>query len=242
MAQTVLITGASGGIGRAAALRFADEGCNLVLAGCKNQEALQLTVKEAEIRGAYAVPFLGDLTDPEICRTLIAFCLESFGVPDILINNAGISHVELFQESTDDHFRKILNTNLSAAVTLTREAVKVMLPKKSGRIINISSVWGLYGASCEVEYSLTKGALNSFTKALAKELAPSGITVNALAPGVIDTEMNAHLSPEEKAALYEEIPAGRAGTPEELAEMIFLLSKAPAYLTGTVIPFDGGWF
>lgn len=241
MNRTIIITGASRGIGRAIALRFAKEKDRLILAGFKNTEALESLKNEVISLGADAAVYVGDLSLPTACEELSAFACRTFGAPDLLVNNAGISHVELFQDSTDENWLSILNTNLSSAVRVTKAVVPSMIAKKSGRIINISSVHGLYGASCETEYSTTKGGLIAFTKALAKELAPSGIQVNCVAPGAIDTEMNHNLSDDERDALCEEIPCGRFGAPEEVAELVALLASSPLYLTGAVIPIDGGW-
>lgn len=241
MNRTILITGASRGIGRAAALRFSKEQDRLFLACRENETLLTKTAALCRENGAEVRTFTGDLSDPAVCTELVRACEEAFGVPDVLVNNAGVSRVTLFQDSDAAGLSGIIGANVSAMVNLTREAVKGMLYRHSGKIINISSIFGSIGGSMEVEYSLTKGAVNAFTKALAKELAPSGITVNAIAPGAIDTEMNHNLSPEERSALEEEIPMGRFGTPEECAELIALLSNAPAYLTGEVIGLTGGW-
>ena len=241
MVRTIIITGASRGIGRAAALRLSKNQDRLFLA-CRQNEALLLeTAALCRENGADVRTFLGDLSDPAECVRLVRACEAAFGTPDALVNNAGISRVTLFQESTADALSEIIGANLSSMVNLTREAVKGMIRQHSGKIINISSVFGIYGGSMEVEYSLTKGGVNAFTKALAKELAPSGITVNAIAPGAIDTEMNQNLSTEERRALEEEIPMGRFGTAEECADLIALLLDAPEYLTGEVIEMTGGW-
>ena len=241
MDRTIVITGASRGIGRAAALRFSKEQDKLFLVCKKNTDLLKETAALCEKNGAEACVFTGDLADPFVCARLMQECMERFGIPDVLVNNAGISHVSLFQDTSPETLGEIINANLCSMVNLSREAVKGMLQNHSGRIINVSSVFGLAGGSMEVEYSLTKGAANAFTKALAKELAPSSIAVNAIAPGAIDTEMNQNLSPEERAALEEEIPMGRFGTPEECAELIAFLADAPLYLTGEVIGINGGW-
>lgn len=241
MNRNILITGASGEIGRAIALRFAKDRDRLFLHGFRNKDALFTLKKEIEALGASCEAGLFDLSAFSGCASLLASAEAFFGTPDILINNAGISHVELFQDSSDENFRAILDANLSSAVRLTKECVRKMLPRHSGRILNISSVFGQVGASMEVEYALTKGGIDAFTRALAKELAPSGITVNAIAPGAIDTKMNGHLSADERAALCDEIPIGRLGRPDEVAELCFLLAAAPEYLTGQVIRMDGGW-
>ena len=241
MNRTILITGASRGIGRAAALRLSKDNDRLFLACRENEALLNETAALCCANGADVRTLLGDLSDPAECVRLIRACEEAFDTPDVLINNAGVSRVALFQESTADALSGIINANLASMANLTREAVKGMISRHSGKIINISSIFGNIGGSMEVEYSLTKGGVNAFTKALAKELAPSGITVNAVAPGAIDTEMNRNLSTEERRALEEEIPMGRFGTPEECAELIAFLAAAPNYLTGEVIGINGGW-
>ncbi len=237
----IIITGASRGIGRAVSLAFAREHHHLLLTGFSSPDALYTVKKEAEAFGSTVDLFLGDLGTEEGCRTLKDRAEECFSHTDLLVNNAGIADVRLFQDSDDSNLQKILNTDLLSVIRITKGLLPSMIGRHCGRIINISSVWGLSGASCEVEYSAAKGAVNTFTKALAKECAPSGISVNAIAFGAVDTEMNGHLSPEEKKDLEEEIPFGRMATAEEAAEMVLLLSKAPLYLTGEIIRFDGGW-
>ena len=160
---------------------------------------------------------------------------------DLLINNAGISYIGLLQDMTLNEWRRIINVNLDSAFLTSRAALNLMIPKQSGRIINISSIWGERGASMEVAYSASKGGLNAFTRALAKEVAPSNIQVNAIACGVIDTEMNRCFSTEEMASIIEEIPADRLGLPSEVASLAVSLASAPAYLTGQVITIDGGF-
>lgn len=242
MNQHILITGASRGIGREIALTLSKEQNHLFLTGFHHPEQLESLKQEVEQNGSSCAIFCGDLSKPETVAELFSKLQKEFHGIDILINNAGISHVELFQDSSEENFQEILNTNLSSAVRITKEAVRMMLPQKSGRILNISSVFGSFGGSMEVEYSLTKGGLEAFTKALGKELAPSNIQVNALSLGAVETEMNQRLSDNEKAALREEIPMGRFAGPSEVGEMVSLLLKAPSYLTGSVIPFHGGWF
>jgi len=161
---------------------------------------------------------------------------------DVLVNNAGIAHIGLLTDLTSDEWHRIMAVNLDSCFYTCRAAIPLMLKNHCGKIINISSVWGTQGASMEVAYSASKGGLNAFTKALAKELAPSGIQVNAIACGVIDTSMNSCLTPEDKAALTAEIPADRLGLPEEAARLILQTAQAPAYMTGQIITIDGGWY
>lgn len=242
MKKKVLITGASHGIGKAAAIRFAQEGYTLILNCMHSKE--ELYSLKTELQTTYSIDcltFVGDISSPDFVRQMFHDTKERFGGIDILINNAGISHIGLLSEMTDEEWQHIMSVNLNSAFYCCREAIPYMLSKKSGRIINISSIWGNVGASMEVAYSASKGALNALTKALAKELAPSNIQVNALAFGTIDTRMNKCFSPEERKSLEDEIPTGRFGTTEEAANAIYQLATSPAYLTGQIITLDGGW-
>ena len=169
-------------------------------------------------------------------------CIEQLGGIDILINNAGIAQIKLFDTLTDEDWRRMIDTNLSGAFYVTRAAVKEMLKNHSGRIINIGSMWGKCGASCEVHYSASKAGLRGFTASLAKELGPSGITVNCIEPGVIATEMNAALDEETVSALCEETPVCRMGTPEDVVNAVdFFASDASSFITGQVLGVDGGY-
>ena len=242
MNKVVLITGASRGIGAAIAHRFAKEGYMLVI-NCSKSETALLQLKE-ELENIHHIPVLasvGNISDSDYVTRLFAHVKEQFNGVDILINNAGISHIGLLTDTSFEEWDTIIHTNLSSAFYTSKLAIPYMLSKKSGKIINISSVWGNAGASMEVAYSASKGGINSFTKALAKELAPSNIQVNAIACGCIDTAMNQCFSSEERASLEDEIPAGRFGTPEEVAELVYSLSSNHNYLTGQIITFDGGW-
>ena len=241
MEKTVIITGASRGIGKACALRFAKEGYNLLINCAKNEALLKETANEASALGAKCIPYVGDISSYVNALEMFDIAKSNFGSVDILINNAGISSIGLFNEQTPDEWHNIIHTNLDSVYNCSHIAVKDMIKSHSGRIINISSVWGLYGASCEVAYSASKGAVNSMTKALAKELAPSNIQVNAIACGAIDTEMNSHLTAEEKEELAYEIPAGRFGSTDEVADTVFFLATTNNYLTGQIIQLDGGW-
>ena len=241
MEKKVLITGASRGIGRAIALAFSEEGNRLFLSAKERTEALLLVQKEAQEKGAFVSVFTGDLSEPSVQDALFQAATDFFGTPDILIHNAGQACTGLFQDMDDAALTRVIHTDLLSVLLLTRRFLPGMIKRQSGKIISLSSVYGETGASCEVAYSAAKGGISAFTKALAKELAPSHISVNAVAPGYIDTDMNAALSLEERQALTEEIPAGRAGTPEEVAALVRFLSEAPEYLTGQVIKIDGGW-
>ena len=236
--RTALITGASRGIGAACAELFAQKGYHLILT-CIHSEAI-LIQKARELEQAYGIScrvFVGDIGDFHFVDRMF----EEISSLDLLINNAGISHVGLMTDMTPEEWLRVMNVNLNSCFYTSRHAVRLMLNKHQGRIINISSVWGNTGASLEVAYSASKAGVNGFTKALAKELAPSNIQVNALSCGVIDTDMNRCFSDEEMQTLIEEIPADRLGTVQEAAEAVLLLAEAPAYLTGQILTMDGGF-
>lgn len=242
MNKTVLITGASRGIGKAIAASFARGGYRLVITCSKSGAELdELAKKLKEQFHADILTSVGDVADYAYVEQLYSQIASRFGGVDILINNAGISHIGLLSDMTITEWNHIVNTNLTSVFSMSKLAIPYMVRQKYGKIINISSVWGNVGASCEVAYSACKGGMNSFTKALAKELAPSNIQVNAIACGVIDTRMNACFSPEERAALADEIPAGRFGKPEEVAALALQLATGNDYLTGQIITLDGGW-
>lgn len=242
MKPTVLITGASRGIGAAIATTFAKAGYNLIITCHRSEQAL-LDLAD-RLKKDYSVEVLtgiGDIGDYHYVCELFEQIRKHFDGVDILINNAGVSYVGLLTDMSIDDWNRIVNTNLTSVFSTCRHAVPYMVQKQSGKIINISSVWGNVGASCEVAYSATKGGINTFTKALAKELAPSNIQVNAIACGCIDTQMNACFSDEERATLCEEIPIGRFGKPEEVAAFVYDLATGHNYLTGQIITLDGGW-
>lgn len=239
---TALITGASRGIGKAIAEEFARHSYRLVLNCAHSEDGLREFA--ARLQADYPVTCLvciGDVSDADFVSKMFEESRRAFGKVDVLVNNAGISRIGLFHEMSTESWQTMLNVNLSSVFYCCREAIPSMLREKSGHIINISSVWGEAGASCEAAYSAAKGGVNALTKALAKELAPSGIAVNAISCGAIDTRMNACLTPQERAALEEEIPCGRFGTPKEVAELAFSLASSTAYLTGAIIRLDGGW-
>ena len=242
MKPIVLITGASRGIGKAIAIRFAQEGCSLIINCSKSADAL--TELKKELENTYHIPVLasvGNIGDFSYVQQVFSDIQTNFGGVDIVVNNAGISHIGLLSDMTPEEWNNVLSTNLSSIFYTSKLAIPYMLSKQQGKIINISSVWGNVGASCEVAYSASKGGMNSFTKALAKELAPSNIQVNAIACGCIDTEMNQCFSEEERQELINEIPAGRFGTPKEVASLVYSLAEQHNYLTGQIITLDGGW-
>lgn len=242
MKKTVLITGASRGIGAAMARRFAAGGYDLAL--CCRNSAEELTAMARSLTETYAVQtlvFVGDVGDYSFVTDMVRQTLETFGQIDVLVNNAGISYIGLLTDMQIDDWNRIVSTNLTSVFSTCRQVVPSMVHRKSGHILNISSVWGNVGASCEVAYSACKGGINAFTRALGKELAPSNIQVNAIACGVIDTDMNRCFSEAERAGLIDEIPAGRMGTPEEVAEFAYTLVTGTSYLNGQVLTLDGGW-
>ncbi len=241
MKKTIVITGASRGIGRAIARRFMDGNHQLVVTCRNNIELLQELKEEAKQKDTECLIYQGDIGNPEDVTNLFREITSTFGGVDILVNNAGISSINLINDLTFEDWNRILQTNLSGAFYCSKLATESMLQKHEGKIINISSVWGVVGASMEVAYSATKGGINAMTKALAKELAPSGIQVNAIACGAIDTDMNRCFSEEDMQFLIDEIPANRLGKPEDVADFVYQLSEANSYLTGQVIQFDGGW-
>jgi hypothetical protein len=241
MNKTVLISGSGRGIGKAIAIRFAKEGYKIAINANKSKDELEET-KDYLI--SFGVPVLakqGDVGNYEFCKEFVDEIKNTLGSVDILVNNAGISHIGLLSDMKPNEWNEVINTNLTSLYNLSSLVIPDMVRKSAGKIINISSVWGNVGASMEVAYSASKGGMNSFTKALAKELAPSNIQVNAIACGAIDTEMNSFLDSNELAALIDEIPASRLGNPEEVAELTYSLATGNDYLTGQIISLDGGW-
>jgi 3-oxoacyl-[acyl-carrier protein] reductase len=239
--KVAIVTGASRGIGKGIAIELAKAGACVVINYKSNDEAAEETLRAIRGLGTYALKIKGDVSDYEFSKQMIKTTVEKLGKIDILINNAGISKIELFTDAVPEEWDNILNVNLKGTINCSHNAVKEMIKQKSGSIINISSMWGNVGASCEVIYSASKGAINSFTKALAKELAPSNIRVNAIAPGVIDTEMNGWLSDEDRKLLVDEIPMMKFGEVEDIGNLVtFLASENSKYITGQVITIDGG--
>ena len=243
MKKTVVITGATGGIGRALAETFAKEGYPMALNCYTSIDALDALCHELSV--AYGISCLGlpaNISDSREVSQMFQQIRKELPPVEILINNAGITHFGLLSDMTQESWRNVMSTNLDSLFYCSKEVIPTMVQEKKGRIINICSIWGHRGASYEVAYSASKAGMIGFTKALAKELAPSGIPVNAIAPGVVDTAMNANLMPEELEALREEIPAGRFATSKEVAETALFLATSPTYLTGQIIGIDGGWF
>ena len=238
--KCAIITGASRGVGLALARCYASHGWKLVLCSGHNKEALQKAEQELQ-NITEVVSFFGDISLSDTSAKLVKLALSRFGQIDLVINNAGIAHIGLLSDLSDEQWRHIMGTNLDSVFYLSKAVIPHMVHNHSGKILNISSVWGEVGASCEAAYSASKGAINALTKALAKELAPSHISVNAVSLGVIDTSMNSCFDEEEKQALAEDIPWGRFATPEEAAAMCYQITESPGYLTGQIIRFEGGW-
>ena len=242
MSQTAIITGSSRGIGRATARLFAEKGYQVMIHYHQaEQEALelfrQLTDQQCQVAICQA-----DISDSRQVGKLIDKTMAAFGSVDVLVNNAGISQQKLFTDITEAEWDTMMNVHIKGMFHSCQAVLPHMIYKKSGKIINLSSIWGITGASCEVHYSTAKAAVIGFTKALAKELAPSNIHVNCVAPGIVDTDMNRFLSSEELQALREDIPLQRLGTVEEIANCVyFLASEQAGFITGQVISPNGGY-
>jgi 3-oxoacyl-[acyl-carrier protein] reductase len=240
--ETVLITGASRGIGQACARLFAQKGYRLILNCHKNKTRLEELKEELETEfSASCIISAGNAADESYVEQLFEELNAFSDSLDLLINNAGVAHMGLLQDMTLDEWNHVIHTNLTSQFLCCRKAIPVMLKKHSGSIVNISSVWGSHGAACETAYSASKGGVNAFSKALARELAPSGIRVNAVDFGVIDTDMNGMLSAQDKEDLCGEIALGRMASPREAAEFIYDIAVNHPYLTAQVLTFDGGW-
>ena len=239
MSQTVLITGASRGIGAETARRFAAGGYQVAVNYFQSKDAAFALCDEI---GNGAFPVCGDVSDPAQVSAMADTVLERFGHLDVLVCNAGISLPGmLLQDVTDQQWSEVLSVDASGVFYAVRAVLPHMLHQHAGRIVTISSMWGQVGGACEVAYSAAKGAVIAFTKALAKEVGPCGIRVNCVAPGAVDTDMNQRLSQEERAALEEETPLLRMGTPEEIASLlVFLAGEQASFITGQVISPNGG--
>lgn len=241
MKKCALITGASGGIGSEIALRLAKDGFNIAACYCSDEDGIRRLEKELAQTDAEYRFYKADVSDYNSIKYVFADATDFFGGVSVLVNNAGIAQQKLFTDITEEDFDRITAVNFKGVFNCCKCAVPLMVNQKSGKIINISSMWGVYGASCETVYSATKAAVIGLTKSLARELAPSNIQVNCVAPGAIDTKMNSNLSESDKAAFSEEIPMGRFGTAKEIAGVVsFLASGDSDYVTAQVITADGG--
>lgn len=239
--KVAVITGASNGIGRGIALEFAKAGAAMALNYRSDDDGMNETLEAVRKIGAFAKGYKADISDPTLVGDTFQNIIKDFGKIDILVNNAGISQIGLFIDAADKDIQQIIDINIKGVIYSTQNALRYMLPLKQGTIINISSMWGSLGASCEVLYSATKGAVNAFTKALAKEMGPSNIRVNAIAPGVINTRMNSFLSEDEKGNIIDDIPLLRFGESCEVGKLaLFLASQDSNYITGQIINIDGG--
>lgn len=242
MKKTAVITGASGGIGLAIAEEFANAGYNVLINYNKNKNAALSLEQHLACCGKSAMAYKADVSKENEARGLIAAAIDRFGSVDVLVNNAGISHVGLITETTLQKWNEVFAVNMAGTFLVTNAALPYMISKKQGRIINISSVWGLVGASCEVAYSASKAAVIGYTKALAKEVGPSNICVNCIAPGVIDTKMNSNLTPDELEELRQETPIMKIGAPADVARLaLYLASEAGDFITGQTISLNGGF-
>ncbi len=242
MKKTVLITGASRGIGAECAYTFARNGYNVIINYNKSCEKAKYIENELYENGFSAISVCADVSDPKAAEKMFKAAEKAFGGVDVLVNNAAISYIKPIQDISLEEWNEVFRVNSTAAFICSKLALPFMIHKKSGSIINISSVWGMTGASCEVHYSASKAALIGFTKALAKELAPSGIRVNCVCPGAVNTDMNSHLSPQEVKSFCDEIPLERFAKPSEIAStVLFLASDAASYITGQTISPNGGF-
>lgn len=242
MEKHVLITGASRGIGAAAARRFAQGGWRVSVHYHQSRERAEMLVKELTAMGVRAAPVQGDVSDPAQATRLAAEAAEALGPIDALVCNAGVAlPIQLLTDTTDSQWRQVMGTDLDGVFHTLRAVIPGMVSRKKGAIVTISSMWGVTGGSCEAPYSAAKAGVVGLTRALAKELGPSNIRVNCVAPGAIETEMTAFLTQEDRKALAEETPLGRMGVPEEVAEAIYFLSGEQAgFITGQVLNVDGG--
>lgn len=237
MAKVVLVTGGSRGIGAAVCRKFAAEGYTVAINYEKSEEKAKALADEIGGRA-----FRADVSDYAEVSKMFSEIEEQLGGVNVLVNNAAVSVVGLFQDMTESEWERLFGVNVKGVFNCAKRAVGNMLGEQAGSIVNLSSMWGVTGGSCEAHYSAAKAAVIGYTKALAKELGPSGIRVNCVAPGTVATEMNAHLSKEDLDALAEEAPLGRIGTPEEIAEAVFFLaSERASFITGEVLNINGGF-
>ena len=239
--KVALVTGASRGIGRAIAIRLASEGAKVAINFAGNQKAAEEVKGEIEKNGGEAILVKANVADSAAVDEMFAKVIEAFGTVDILVNNAGITRDGLLIRMKDEDFDAVIDTNLKGVFHCTKAAAKIMMKKRSGRIVNMSSVVGLMGNAGQTNYAAAKAGVLGFSKSAAKELAARGVTVNMVAPGFIDTDMTAVLSDKVKDAMVQEIPMRKMGRPEDVANaVLFLVSDCSSYITGQVVNVDGG--
>ena len=239
--NTALITGGSRGIGRSIALHFAQSAYDIAICARSDSEGLQHTQDLIHTQtGGRCHTYLADVSSYDDCKAMFAQIKDDLGDISVLVNNAGISYMGLLQDMSPADWHTVLETNLTSCFNCCQLAIPDMVRAHHGHIINISSIWGQHGSSCEVAYSASKGGMDAFTKALAQELAPSGILVNAISCGLIDTAMNENLTKDELADVIADIPLGRIGTPDDIATVAVFLATQN-YITGQVLGVDGGW-
>lgn len=240
MNKVIIVTGASKGIGKEISKELAKKGNTIIANYNKSEKEIKELQQELEKQNIKIDIYKADVSKREETANLVKYTIQKYGKIDVLINNAGISQIKEFTQITDEDWNNMINTNLNSVFYMSQEACHNMIHNKKGCIINISSIWGITGASCEVHYSVSKAGVDALTKALAKELGPSNIRVNSIAPGIINTEMNAHLSEEEKQNIEEEIPLEKIGKAIDIERCVEWLIK-DEYTTGQVISINGGW-
>ncbi len=238
--KTVIVTGGSRGIGAAIVKELASNNYNIVLNYNNSEQSAKKIQNELKENGINIEIFKADVSKRDEVKQLIDFTIEKYNNIDVLINNAGIDQIKLFMDTTDEDWNNIIQTNLTSVFYCSQEVLKNMIHNKNGCIINISSIWGITGASCEVAYSASKAAIDGMTKALAKEMGPSNIRINSIAPGFVETDMNKNIPEEEIEEIKNEIPLGRISKPEEITKSIKWLIE-DEYVTGQIISVNGGW-
>ena len=240
--KVVLITGASCGIGAQMAKVFAQNGYSVIINYNKSKDKAEALADELFKQGLDVLAYKADVSDVQQVKEMVKYALDVYGHIDVLINNAGVSSYNILIDESIDSITKTINTNLLGTIIVSKCVCEHMIKRQSGKIINISSIWGVVGGCGESVYSASKGGIIAFTKALAKELAPSNITVNSIAPGIVETDMINHLSSQEKEDLKQEIPLSRFASPKEIADVaLFLASPKANYITGQTIQVDGGF-
>lgn len=238
--KTVIVTGGSRGIGAAIVEELASNNYNIVLNYNNSEQSAKQIQNELKENGINIEIFKADVSKRDEVKELIDFTIKKYNNIDVLINNAGIDQIKLFMDTTDEDWKNIIQTNLTSVFYCSQEVLKNMIHNKNGCIINISSIWGVTGASCEVAYSASKAAIDGMTKALAKEMGPSNIRINSIAPGFVETDMNKNIPEEEIEEIKNEIPLGRISKPEEITKSIKWLIE-DEYVTGQIISVNGGW-